>query len=147
MHSADFAKLREENRRLRAEAERLCEEVRQKIEHLAWVVESIRREWEPAFFQPLQRAIRTMYGYESRHLASFAVRKVRGQEVLWLGIVEEFALIGTDGAASCYGWQYAENGQPRTFTLLKQKPIDTPQAAVQIYLLAKEATPDLLVRA
>ena len=142
MPSPEHEKLIEEHRRQLAEAERLCAWVKQQIEHLEWLVDSVRREWQPDYFQPLQAAIRAMHGYEARHLASFAVRKVRNGRVVWNGIVEEFWLVGLVGA-SCYAWSYAEGGKGRTFTLLKQGPVDSPQAAVQLFLLAKEGPPAL----
>lgn len=126
-----------ENRRLREEAERLCAEVRQKIEHLEWTVDTVRRQWKPEYFQPLRDAIRAMHGCESRHLRSFAVRKVHGGHVLWLGTVEEFVLEGSAEAATCYAWSYVEDGQGRTFTVLRHGPINSPQAAVGVFLLAR----------
>lgn len=141
MPSSEYEKLIEEHRRLRAEAESLCAEIRQKIEHLEWVVDVIHRERRPDFFQPLQDAIRSMHGFHSRHVASFAVRKVCGGQVLWLGMVEEFALVDATGTVGCYAWQYGQDGRSRTFTLLKQGDITSPQAAVQLFLLAKNALP------
>ena len=117
----------------------MCAKVKQQIENLEWLVETIRRERCPDFFQTLHDAIRRMHGCESRHLSAFVVRKVCGGEVRWLGMVEEFALDGVAEAATCYAWQYQENGQPRTFTVLRQGPVDSPQAAVQLFLLARDA--------
>ena len=126
-----------ENRRLREEAERLCAEVRQKIEHLEWTVDATCRQWAPDYFRPLQDAIRAMHGCESRHLRSFALRKVSEGQVVWLGTVEEFALDEAMEAVTCYAWPYMEEGQGRTFTVLRQGPIDSPQAAVGLFLLAR----------
>lgn len=141
---SEHEQLIEKSRRLREEAERLCAEVRQRIEHLEWTVDAVRRQWVQDYFRPLQDAIRVMHGCESRHLRSYAVRKVLNGQVLWLGTVEEFALDGAAGADTCYAWQYTENGQPRTFSLLRQEPVNSPQAAVQVYLLAKSALPSVV---
>ncbi len=135
--SRQHEELLETNRRLRAEAECLCAEIKQKIEHMEWLVDSISHRWRPDFFRPLHDAIRAMHGCESRHAASFAVRKVRDDRVLWSGIVDEFELDDATGAGVCYAWQYKEDGRVRTFILLKQPPVDSPQDAVQFFLLAK----------
>ncbi|MBE7211736.1 MAG: hypothetical protein INR65_12020 [Gluconacetobacter diazotrophicus] len=128
----------EESRRLCERADQLIAETRQKLAHFEWFIDSLRRACEPDFFRPLQDAIRAMHGCESRHAASFAVRKVRAEQIVWTGMVEEFALLDHPAAAACYAWCYGEGSRARTFTLLRLPPIDSPQQAVQFFLLAKE---------
>ena len=127
------------HRRLMAESRELVAKVTQQAEHLRWLVSSIKRQWEANFHQSLQTAIRRTHGCESRHAEGFAVRKVAGREILWEGMVEEFDLIGHATAPQCYAWHYQEYGRQQSFSILKLPPIDTPQRAVQFFLLAREA--------
>ncbi len=131
----------EETRRLTTRAERLIAETRQKIAHLEWFIDSLQRFCEPEFFWPLQEAIRAAHRCESRHVDTFAVRKVRDGQVVWTGLVEEFTLVGHPRAAACYAWRYGEGGVARSFTVLKLPPVGSPQEAVQLFLLAKENPP------
>ncbi len=127
-----------ESCRLIARADWLIADIKQKIAHLDWFIDSLRRFCEPEFFLPLQEAICAMHHCESRHAGTFAVRKVREGQVVWTGLVEEFTLIGHPEATACYAWRYGEGDIAKSFTLLKLPPVDSPQQAVQLFLLAKE---------
>ena len=133
--------LLEENRRLRAEAQQTLAEVTQAYEHLSWVVAEIKRQWQEDFYQPMQSGIRAIYRSESRHTASFAVRKVSGGKTVWEGTVEEFALVDCRTAQTCYAWYYQENGRQQSFSVLKRPPVDSPQSAVQLALAAGKLPP------
>ena len=130
-----------EHRRLLEEADGLRAEVRRQIASLEHVKSALHSQRQPDFFQPLQDAIRAMHGCESRHLASFAVGEGNDAQTAPARVVEEFALVGAAGAGSCYAWQFEEDGQTRTFTLLKEPPVDSPQAAVQFFLLTRDTLP------
>ncbi len=133
------AELAAENRRLLEEADRLCAEVKRQITSLERVQHALHCQWQPGFLRPLQDAIRAMHGCESLHLASYAVGEGGDAQKAPVRIVEEFMLVGADRAKNCYAWQFEEGGQTRTFTLLKEPPVDSPQAAVQFFLLTRSA--------
>ncbi len=127
------------HRRLMAESRALVAEVTQQVEHLRWLVSSIKRERKPDFHQGLQDAIHRTHGCESRHTEGFAVRKGAGREILWEGMVEEFDLLGHATAQRCYAWHYQEYGRRQSFSILKTPLINTPQRAVQLHLMARGA--------
>ncbi len=127
------------HQRLLAESRELVAKVTRQVEHLRWLVSSIKRQREPDFHQGLQAAIRLTHGCDSRQVIGFAVRKVAGRKILWEGTVEEFELIGHPGAERCYAWHYQEHGRKQSFSILKMPALNTPQRAVQFYLMAREA--------
>lgn len=128
----------EEGRRLRAESQQLIAQAKQTCAHVAWLVEDIKRRWQRGFHRPLQDAIRAIHQCESTHVASFAVRKVAGGQMIWEGTVEEFALCDHPEAERCYAWHYLKDGRKESFSLLKLPPVDSPQRAVQLALAAYE---------
>lgn len=125
--------------RLMAESRELVAKVAQQIEHLRWLVTSIKRQREPDFYKGLQDAIRRVHGCDARHVTGFAVRQVSGRQILWDGMVEEFDLIGHGTAERCYAWHYSEQGRQQSVAILKMPWVDTPQKAVQFHFMARGA--------
>ncbi len=122
-----------------AESRELVANVTQQVEHLRWLVTSIKRQRDPGFHVDLQKAIRLAHGCESQHVTGFVVRKVAGRQILWEGMVEEFGLIDHAEAERCYAWHYPEYGRKQSFSILKVPLVNTPQRAVQFHLMAREA--------
>ena len=134
--------LLEENRRLRAAAQQKLAEARQAGEYLSWVVTEIKRQRQADFYRQMQAGIQRMHRCESRHEASFAVRKVSAEgKTVWEGTVEEFALVGCRTAQTCYAWYYREHDRTQSFSVLKRSPVCSPQNAVQFALAAWKLPP------
>ncbi len=131
----------EKHRRLMAEAAQVMAEVKQAYDHLAWVITEIKRQRQKDFYKALQAGIRKMHRCRSRHVATFAVRKVAGEKTVWEGYVEEFQLLGCDPTQTCYAWHYQEWGRTRSFSVLKLPPVFSPQSAVQLALAARDLLP------
>ena len=125
----------DEGRHLRVEARRIAARLEQTQSHIVWLIDHLRR-LDRSYHRPLREAIQAMHGCEAEHLASFAVRKVDGETVVWDGVVEEFTLRGHPQASRCYAWQHPVEGRVQRFSLLKLPPVDSPQRAVQMALAA-----------
>ena len=131
----------DENRRLRAEAHQTSAKAKQAGEHLSWVVNEIKRQWQNDFYRQMQAGIRCLHRCDSRYVASFAVRKVSEGQTLWEGTVAEFDLVDCAAASACYAWYYRERGRTQSFSVLKMPPVYSPQNAVQLALAAEKLAP------
>ena len=128
-------------RRLRAESALVLARTKQAGEHLAWLVQEIKRQRQKHFYRQMQAGIRRLHRCDSRHVASFAVRKVSEGQTVWEGVVEEFTLTGCRTANACYAWYYQEGHRQQAFSVLKAPPVYSPQNAVQLALAARNLLP------
>ena len=130
-----------EGRRLRAESELLLARAKQAGEHLLWTIQEIKRQRQKDFYRQMQAGIWRLYDCSSRHVASFAVRKVSAGQTVWDGTVEEFELTDCRTAKTCHAWYYQERNRQRSFSVLKIPPVYSPQNAVQLALAARNLPP------
>jgi hypothetical protein len=92
---------------------------------------------DDAGLQALREEIKYMYGCDSTWVESVAVREEQGGRVLWDGQVQRFALVGHPRATECFAWSHSSEGKPqRLHVVLREPPVDGPQAAVRTALRA-----------
>ncbi len=94
---------------------------------------------QPDPYQSLREAIRAMHGCDSQHVGSKAVREVFQGQLAWLGIVEEFVLIGYPKATTCYAWRYRDGDRTEFVAVLALPPVDSPEAAVKVAIASEAA--------
>lgn len=92
----------------------------------------------PKNVQSLKQAIKALHGCEAVHVASEAVHEVFQGLTAWHGTVEVFDLVGHSKAKRVYAWQYEDDDkQTKTVTVLEIPPVDSPQTAVKVAIVAK----------
>lgn len=84
-----------------------------------------------------QRAILSVHGCQSRHVATKRVREVFNKLVAWEGDVEVYELSGHPKAKRCYAWTVEEHGKMKTVAVLEIPPVDSAETAVKIAIAAK----------
>jgi hypothetical protein len=98
------------------------------------------------YIEAIQDAIRKTHGCSSRHIESISVHEVFRGETVWEGMVEVFALEGHRTARRCYAWGYQnDSGHGEYVAVLQVPPVDSPQKAVEAYILSQhgcEGGPD-----
>jgi hypothetical protein len=72
-----------------------------------------------------------MHHRKGRHEQSVPVVEMFGQQTVWEGVVESFALIGHPKAKRCYAWSFQDGKEPRYVTVLEIPPVESPQTAVR----------------
>ncbi len=85
----------------------------------------------------LQKAIRETHGCDSRHVESVPVVEQFEGKTAWRGTVEVFDLIGHPKAKRAYAWTYRDGDQNKTVAVLEIPPVDSPQSAVKVAIVAK----------
>jgi len=85
----------------------------------------------------LQRAIRGMYGCDSRHAQSVRVTETFAAELAWEGVVELFDLIDCADGARCYAWAYREKSENKALVVLETAEVNSAQKAVQKAIAAR----------
>jgi len=85
----------------------------------------------------LRDAIRATHGCASHHVKSVPVREVFNNLVAWEGVVEVFDLIDHPKAKRCYAWSYQDGNKTRTVAVLELPPVDSPETAVKVAIVAK----------
>jgi hypothetical protein len=91
------------------------------------------------YIQSLQEEIRKAHGCDSKHIASEFVEGVFRGEMVWMGTVEVFGLVGHPKASLCYAWGHAPHdtgNEVRIVTVLGVPPVDSPRKAVQVSIVA-----------
>ena len=87
----------------------------------------------------LEKAVFNLHGCKSKWIESVPIKEIFGKEVVWEGIVGVFELIDHPTAKKCYAWSYLvdESGKRKFIAVLHQKPVDSPQKAVQAYIVSE----------
>lgn len=91
-----------------------------------------------ASVQALAEAIRNLHGCEARWLESIFVKETYGDDVVWQGEVQLFSLLGHPTASFAYAWSHeTTQGKRKFYAVLRQGPVDSPQAAVRVAIVAE----------
>ena len=85
----------------------------------------------------LEQLIKDEFGCDVRYAGFQQVRETFQGKAAWEGTVQIFDLIGHPKANTVYAWRYEQNGETKTVTVLKEPPVDSPHAAVQVAIAAK----------
>lgn len=83
----------------------------------------------------IQYGLKQAHGVDAEYLESVPVREEFQGKLVWEGIVDVFEVEGHPTAKQGYGWQYDENGEKQTATVLGVHPIDSPLAAVRAFIV------------
>jgi hypothetical protein len=83
----------------------------------------------------IQYGFRQAHDVEATHIESVPVREKFQGETVWKGIVDVFDIKGHPQANRGYGWEYEENGEKQTATVLGVYPVDSPLAAVRAFIV------------
>jgi hypothetical protein len=76
------------------------------------------------------------------HRGGIFVAEKTGDEVIWEGTVELFALAGHETAKNCYAWQHVDSdGKTKILTVLESEFIDSARTAVQAAILTDHQPP------
>ena len=90
------------------------------------------------YIQALRDAIRHTHGCESRYIETVPVKEDFKGQTAWKGDVEVFDLAGHPKARQCYAWGYRDDsGRWQYVAVLKLPPVDSPQKAIQVYMLSQ----------
>jgi len=85
----------------------------------------------------LRQAIRDLHGLDGSYVRSVAVKETFRGETVWDGVVEVFAINGSDKAAYAYAWSYeTDEGGRRYLAILGVPPILGPRDAVRAAIAA-----------
>lgn len=87
----------------------------------------------------LQKAVEKLHNCKSNQIESIPVKETFQGQTVWEGIVEVFELIDHPTAKKCYAWSYIEekSKKKKFIAVLHQKPVDSPQKAVQAYIVSE----------
>jgi hypothetical protein len=92
---------------------------------------------QPKDITDLKDAIRKMYGCESLHVESVAVKEAFDGQKAWEGNVEVFDLVGHPKAKRAYAWNYREGNQDKAVAILGISPVVSPQTAVRVAMASR----------
>jgi hypothetical protein len=88
----------------------------------------------------LQAAVEKMHGCRADHSASVPVHEVFQGKTVWKGVVEQFELSGHPKAHRCFAWSHrdgANASEERFVAVLELPPVDSPQTAVKVAVVAE----------
>ena len=85
----------------------------------------------------LRDAIEDGHECKTLHDHSVPVREIFGEQVVWEGFVEVFALMGHPKATRCYAWSFKDGSTTRCITVLELPPVESPQTAVRAAIASK----------
>jgi hypothetical protein len=90
-----------------------------------------------SYISDLKDAIKRLHGCDSDYLESVPIVERFQDKPVWDGVVEVFALHGHPKAIRCYAWSHPkDDGGEHFVTVLELPPVDSPQKAVQVSILA-----------
>jgi hypothetical protein len=90
------------------------------------------------YIQALRDAIVHTHGCASRFVRSEPVKEEFEGKTVWEGSVEVFDLSGHPTARQCYAWGFHDDaGKWQYVAVLQVPPVDSPQKAVQAYILSR----------
>lgn len=87
----------------------------------------------------LKRAVERMHGGSAQLAQSVPVRELFEGKPVWEGVVHVYNLTGHPTATRAYAWSSPIGGSTkrRFFAVLHQPPVDSPQAAVRVAIVAE----------
>ena len=85
----------------------------------------------------IQYGFKQSFDVEATFIESVPVLEEFGGQVVWEGVVDVFAIQGHPHANRGYGWEYEENGEKQTATILGVHPVDSPLAAVRAFIVSQ----------
>ena len=85
----------------------------------------------------LREAVETMHHCKARHENSFPVVEMFGQQTIWEGVVESFAITGHSKAKRRYARSFLDGKELRYVTVLEIPPVESPQTAVRAAIASK----------
>src|SRR5438128_12091397 len=87
----------------------------------------------------LKKAVETQHGSTATLAQSVPVTEKHGDLTVWEGVVHVFDLAGHPTASRAYAWSSPIEGSDkrRFFAVLHQPPVDSPQAAVRVAIVAE----------
>jgi len=91
---------------------------------------------KPEYFKNIQEAILKTHGVQSSHIETAHVHETFESKTVWNGDVEVFS-VEHKQASKCYAWAYEEDGKTEFIAVLGLPPVDTPQKAVQAYIVGQ----------
>jgi hypothetical protein len=86
----------------------------------------------------LKDTIRASHGCESLHVESVPVKEVFEGQTTWQGTVDVSDLIGHPKAKRAYAWSYRDGNQNKTVAVLEIPPVDSPESAVKVAIVAEK---------
>ena len=92
---------------------------------------------QPKDITELQDAIQSLHGCRALYSRTVHVREMFRGEVAWDGFVRVFALLECPKAKHCFAWSYQEGNEKKTIAVLEIPPVDSPEAAVRVAIVAK----------
>jgi len=85
----------------------------------------------------LREAVETMHHCKAVHEQSFPIVEMFGQQKVWEGVIESFAITGHPNAKRCYAWGYPDGGEMRYVAVLEIPPVDSPHTALRAAIITK----------
>jgi hypothetical protein len=87
----------------------------------------------------LREAVEKMHGGTATLAQSVPVRETFEGKAVWEGVVHVFDLADHPTATRAYAWSSPIEGSAkrRSFAVLHQPPVDSPQAAVRVAIVAE----------
>ncbi len=105
-----------------------------------WLIWSKKPMAETTDYIPmLQAAIEKAFGCRAEHNRTVHIEENFLNQVVWVGDVEEFLLIGHPQARHAYAWGHAmkpTGKEVRVVTVLGVQPVHSPRSAVQASIIA-----------
>jgi hypothetical protein len=97
------------------------------------------KEMSEYYIEALQDAIRKTHGCASSFVESVKVTEIFKGQTVWDEEVEVFNLNGHNIAKQCYAWGYEPHPASMQYVaVLKLPPVDSPQKAVQAFILSQQ---------
>jgi hypothetical protein len=84
----------------------------------------------------LRTAIETFNKCKAAHEQTVLVVEMFGNNVVWEGMVESFALTGYPIAKRCYAWSYQDKGETQYVNVLEIPPVVSPVTAVRASIVS-----------
>src|ERR1051325_2249332 len=85
--------------------------------------------------EQLRQAVETMHHCKASHVQSVPVVEMFGQQEVWEGVVESFALTGHPQAKRCYAWNFKDGTETRYVIVLEIPPVSSAQTAVRVSIV------------
>ena len=85
----------------------------------------------------LQEVVKVTHPCKARHEKSVPVVEMFGQQTIWEGVVESFAITGHSKAKRRYARSFLDGKELRYVTVLEIPPVESPQTAVRAAIASK----------
>ena len=96
------------------------------------------------YIERLKKTIWDLYGCDSAHVGTTAVKETFQGKTIWEGPVESFLLTGHSSAQRCYAWAQGsgkEDVETSYVAILGIPPINSPADAVRSVIFADSRRP------